>query len=127
MSISTRGLLAALTLITLTTQAHGWSFPFFGKDKSYADTRYPIVLVGGIIAFDEIAGLDYFYGIADDMRDYGADVYESNVSAMQSNEFRGEELITQIENYLAVTGAVRPHAPTIEAARGRIRRRRRAS
>ncbi|MCG8392062.1 MAG: triacylglycerol lipase [Pseudomonadales bacterium] len=105
MSISTRGLLTALTLITLTTQAHAWSFPFFGKDKSYADTRYPIVLVGGIIAFDEIAGLDYFYGIADDMRDYGADVYESNVSAMQSNEFRGEELITQIENYLAVTGA----------------------
>lgn len=103
MSIQLRGLLAALTLLVTTSQAHAW-WPF-GKDTSYADTRYPIVLVGGIIAFDDIAGVDYFYGIADNLRDYGADVYESNVSALQSNEYRGEELIIQIENYLAVTGA----------------------
>ena len=103
MSIRLRGLLAALTLLATTSQAHAW-WPF-GKDKSYADTHYPIVLVGGIIAFDDIAGVDYFYGIADNLRDYGAQVYESNVSALQSNEFRGEELIIQIENYLAVTGA----------------------
>ena len=103
MSITLRGLCAALILCATTSQAHAWWW--FGKDKSYADTRYPIVLVGGIIAFDDIAGIDYFYGIADDMRDYGAEVYESNVSALQSNEYRGEELIVQIENYLAVTGA----------------------
>ncbi|EKF75810.1 lipase [Alcanivorax hongdengensis A-11-3] len=103
MSIQIRGLLAALILLITTTQAQAWSL--FGKDKHYADTRYPIVLVGGIIAFDDIAGVDYFYGIADDLRDYGADVYESNVSAMQGNEYRGEELITQIEEYLAVSGA----------------------
>ena len=103
MSIQLRGLLAALTLLATTSQAHAW-WPF-GKDTSYADTRYPIVLVGGIIAFDDIAGVDYFYGIADNLRDYGAQVYESNVSALQSNEYRGEELIVQIENYLAVTGA----------------------
>jgi triacylglycerol lipase len=103
MSITARGLLMVTALVLSTSQAHAW-WPF-GKDTSYADTRYPIVLVGGIIAFDDIAGVDYFYGIADDMRDYGADVYESNVSAMQSNEYRGEELIEQIENYLAVTGA----------------------
>ncbi|MDX1804085.1 MAG: triacylglycerol lipase [Alcanivorax sp.] len=103
MSIITRGLLCGLFLTMITSQASAWSF--FGKDDHYADTRYPIVLVGGIIAFDNIAGVDYFYGIADDLRDYGARVYESNVSALQSNEYRGEELIRQIENYLAVTGA----------------------
>ena len=103
MSITARGLLMATVLVLSTSQAYAWSW--FGKDTRYADTRYPIVLVGGIIAFDDIAGIDYFYGIADDMRDYGANVYESNVSALQSNEYRGEELIIQIENYLAVTGA----------------------
>ena len=82
MSIIARGLLMVTALILSTSQAHAWSW--FGKDTRYADTRYPIVLVGGIIAFDDIAGIDYFYGIADDMRDYGADVYESNVSALQS-------------------------------------------
>lgn len=103
MSKSLRGLFVAFTLLITTSQAQAWWF--FGKDKSYADTRYPIVLVGGIIAFDDIVGIDYFYGIADDMRDYGAVVYESNVSALHNNEFRGEELIVQIENFLAVTGA----------------------
>ena len=103
MSIRYRGVLAALLLSLVTSQAHAWWF--FKKDTSYADTRHPIVLVGGIIAFDDIAGLAYFYGIADHLRDYGARVYESNVSGFQGNEFRGEELIEQIENYLAVSGA----------------------
>ena len=104
MSLSRHGLImATLMLLLSSTQAQAWWI--FGKDTSYAKTRYPIVLVGGIIAFDDIAGVDYFYGIADDMRSYGAKVYESNVSALQSNEYRGEELIKQIENVLAVTGA----------------------
>ncbi|MGB1221988.1 MAG: esterase/lipase family protein, partial [Alcanivoracaceae bacterium] len=102
MSITYRGLLAVLLLTVATSQANAW---WFFKKNNYAETRYPIVLVGGIIAFDDIAGLEYFYGIADHLRDYGADVYESNVSGLQGNEFRGEELITQIENYLAVSGA----------------------
>ena len=102
MSKPYRGLITAILLCAITTQANAWWF--FKKDTSYADTRHPIVLVGGIIAFDDIAGLSYFYGIADHLRDYGAQVYESNVSGLQGNEFRGEELITQIENYLAVTG-----------------------
>lgn len=95
-------LITALLIFIASNPASAW---WFGKDKHYAETRYPIVMVGGIIAFDEIAGIDYFYGIADELRDYGADVYESNVSGMQSNEYRGEELIQQIENYLAVSGA----------------------
>ena len=56
MSITLRGLCAALILCATTSQAHAWWW--FGKDKSYADTRYPIVLVGGIIAFDDIADVD---------------------------------------------------------------------
>ena len=70
----------------------------------YAKTRYPIVMVGGFLAFDSIFGIEYFYGVADNLRRYGATVYESDVSEFQTNETRGEELLAQIEEYLAVTG-----------------------
>lgn len=103
MSSRMRVLFTVLVLMLTTSQAHAWGF--FSWKKTYAETRYPIVLVGGIIAFDDIAGLSYFYGIADNLRNNGAQVFESNVSALQSSEFRGEELIQQIEDYLAVTGA----------------------
>ncbi|CBL44416.1 Lipase [gamma proteobacterium HdN1] len=73
--------------------------------STYAKTRYPIVMVGGFMAFDSILGIEYFYGVSDDLRKNGATVYDSNVSKFQTSEFRGEELIRQIEDYLAVTGA----------------------
>ena len=81
---------------------HAWFFS--SPNKSYADTEYPIVLVGGFFAFDAVVGIEYFYGIADDLRRYGAEVYETDVSEFQTNEFRGEELLKQIEDYLALTG-----------------------
>lgn len=73
--------------------------------STYAKTRYPIVLVGGFMAFDAMLGIEYFYGVSDELRKNGAVVLDSNVSKFQTNEFRGEELIRQIENFLAVTGA----------------------
>lgn len=73
--------------------------------KTYAQTQYPIVLVGGFLAFDSIFGIEYFYGIADDLRRNGAAVYETDVSELQDNETRGEELLAQIEEILAVSGA----------------------
>ena len=76
----------------------------FAISKDYAKTRYPIVLVGGFLAFDSIFGIEYFYGIADNLRRYGAEVYESDVSSFQTNETRGEELLSQIQDYLAATG-----------------------
>lgn len=73
--------------------------------KDYAKTRHPIVLVGGFLAFDSIFGIEYFYGIADDLRRNGARVYETDVSELQDNETRGEELLAQIEEILAISGA----------------------
>lgn len=73
--------------------------------KDYTKTRHPIVLVGGFLAFDSIFGIEYFYGIADNLRRYGATVYETDVSEFQDNETRGEELLAQIEEIIAVSGA----------------------
>lgn len=95
-------LLIAFLQLGIAGNAHSWIFS--SVNKSYTDTQYPIVLVGGFFAFDSVMGIEYFYGIADDLRRYGAEVYETDVSEFQTNEFRGEELLIEIENYLALTG-----------------------
>ena len=87
---------AALTLLPLQN-AHAQS--------TYAQTRYPIVLVHGIFGFDSALGVDYFYGIPGALRRDGANVYVAQVSAANSHEVRGEQLLAQVKNILAVTGA----------------------
>jgi len=73
--------------------------------KCYTETQHPIVLSHGFMGFDSILGLvDYWPGIVDRLEDGGATVYVSQVSAMNSSEVRGEQLITQIENFLAING-----------------------
>lgn len=100
---TSRAVLAALVFQCISiSYAQAWFFS--SPNKSYADTQYPIVLVGGFFAFDSILGIEYFYGIGDDLRRYGAEVYETDVSEFQTNEFRGEELLQEIEEYLAMTG-----------------------
>lgn len=95
-------ILLVLMQLGLASTAQAWFFS--SVNKSYAETQYPIVLVGGFFAFDSVMGIEYFYGIGDDLRRYGAEVYETDVSEFQSSEFRGEELLKEIENYLALTG-----------------------
>ncbi|HCE28673.1 MAG TPA: lipase, partial [Comamonadaceae bacterium] len=87
---------AALTLLPLQN-AHAQS--------TYTQTRYPIVLVHGIFGFDSALGVDYFYGIPSALRSDGAKVYVAQVSAANSHEVRGEQLLAQVKNILAVTGA----------------------
>jgi len=65
------------------------------------------VLVHGLFGFDSLFGLDYFYGIPDALRSGGAKVYVAQVSAANSTEVRGEQLLAQVRNILAVTGAAK--------------------
>jgi triacylglycerol lipase len=73
--------------------------------SSYAQTRYPIVLVHGLFGFDSFLGLDYFYGIPGDLSRNGARVFVAQVSAASSTEVRGEQLLAQVKNIMAITGA----------------------
>ena len=75
------------------------------QDATYADTRYPIVLVGGAFAFDRAMFVDYWFGISERLREAGADVYVTDLSSGQSNEVRCEELFEDVERILALTGA----------------------
>lgn len=73
--------------------------------NGYTQTRYPIVLVHGLFGFDSFLGLDYFYGIPSALRQDGARVFVAQVSAANSTEMRGEQLLAQVKNIMAITGA----------------------
>lgn len=75
------------------------------RAAGYTQTRYPIVLVHGLFGFDNIGPVDYFYGVASALRSGGAQVYFTQVSAANSTEVRGEQLLTQVKQILAATGA----------------------
>lgn len=88
-------MLVVLLLSTMTTV----------QANDDAATRYPIVFVHGIFGFDDIWGVDYFYGVPQALRDEGAKVYVASVSPANSTEFRGEQLRTFIQAVLAESGA----------------------
>ena len=48
-------------------------------------TRYPIVLVHGLLGFDSLFGVDYFYGIPSALTKDGARVFVAQVSAANSS------------------------------------------
>jgi triacylglycerol lipase len=91
-----RGLAFACASLALLHGAHA---------GTYTQTRYPIVLVHGLFGFDSALGVDYFYGIPEALRRDGAKVYVAQVSAANSTEVRGEQLLAQVKNILALTGA----------------------
>jgi triacylglycerol lipase len=91
----------SLLLIALTAlPAPSWA-------TGYTQTKYPIVLVHGLFGFDSLGPVDYFYGIASGLQSGGASVYVTTVSAANSTEVRGEQLLTQVKQILAATGATK--------------------
>ncbi|MDR7308187.1 triacylglycerol lipase [Rhodoferax saidenbachensis] len=86
----------ALCLLPATASAAG-----------YTQTQYPIVLVHGLFGFDNIGPVEYFYGIPSALRADGAKVYVVQVAAANSTEVRGEQLLTQVKQILAATGAAK--------------------
>ncbi|MBA5638450.1 triacylglycerol lipase [Duganella sp. LX20W] len=91
----------SLLLIALTAlPAPSWA-------TGYTQTKYPIVLVHGLFGFDSLGPVDYFYGIASALQSGGAKVYVTTVSAANSTEVRGEQLLTQVQQILAATGATK--------------------
>ncbi len=77
--------------------------------SNYAKTQYPIVFVHGFgLGFNRIGtdrvGLDYWYQIPQDLSRNGARVFSAELSAVGSNEIRGEQLLQQIDEVLALTG-----------------------
>ncbi|MAD43722.1 MAG: lipase [Oceanospirillaceae bacterium] len=93
---------AALTAALASGQAMAMSS---APETGYTETRYPIVLVHGFLGFDSVLGIEYFYKVAETLQEDGADVYTVSVSNTNFPEYRGEQLLQQVEQILALTGA----------------------
>ena len=74
-----------------------------------ARTRHPIVLVHGLMGWDNILGLDYWYKIPAALRRSGATVLVAKVSAVNDNQVRGEQLLKQLQEWQAAKGYARFH------------------
>lgn len=76
--------------------------------SSYAKTKHPTIFVHGMLGFNRIGtdafGLDYFYQILPDLARNGANVWAARVSPFNSSEIRGEQLLQQVDEVLALTG-----------------------
>ncbi|WP_083654981.1 triacylglycerol lipase [Burkholderia sp. SRS-W-2-2016] len=76
---------------------------------TYAQTRYPIILVHGLTGTANYFGaLPYWYGMQADLKSHGATVYVADLSGFQSDlgaNGRGEQLLAYVKQVLAVTGA----------------------
>ena len=90
--------LVAGLLISSSASAWWWN-------TGYTKTKYPIVMAHGMLGFDNVGPLDYFYGITDTLEDDGADVYVAHMSALGDQTLRGEQLLARVEEVLAITGA----------------------
>lgn len=96
---------ATLSLALAQPATAGW-FGWFDDDSDYAETEHPLVLVHGLSGFDDVFGfVQYFNGVPGALADEGAEVFVPQVSAANSTEVRGEQLLEQIQNYLATTDA----------------------
>ncbi|NHC02919.1 triacylglycerol lipase [Acinetobacter sp. 187] len=93
-----------------TTYASGLQSVTVNKPSSdYAKTKYPIVFNHGMFGFTRLGttslGVDYFYQVLPDLARNGATVYATQVSPLESTELRGEQLLQQVDEVLALTGA----------------------
>lgn len=74
------------------------------KDNSTA-TQYPVVMAHGLGGFNTLFGLlGYFNGIPQALMQGGTEVYVTKTSAIHDAEFRGEQLLQQVQTIAAVTG-----------------------
>jgi len=68
-------------------------------------TRYPLVLVPGMLGFIRLVLYPYWYGVVEALRRGGAVAIPVKVSPLHSSEVRGEQLLARIEEILKQTGA----------------------
>ncbi|MCH8499461.1 MAG: triacylglycerol lipase [Marinobacter sp.] len=67
------------------------------QSTSQASTRYPVVLVPGIFAFDSVGPFDYWYQIPRALERQGVEVYVAPINAFASSAERGAQLLDFLE------------------------------
>ena len=103
------GLLSTCALATTQTQAAASQIKSNYVASNYAKTKYPLVFAHGmggwIRAGTDELGVDYWYQILPDLARNGANAWATRVSPFNTSEVRGEQLLQQVGEILAITGA----------------------
>lgn len=83
-------------------------WPALAAAGDYCRTRHPIVLAHGMSGFDSILGIvDYWHRIPRALERDGARVFVTEVPQFNDTAVRGEALLAQIEEIVAITGAAK--------------------
>lgn len=97
-----------LACSSLSHSAAGLQTVNTNSKADYAKTKYPIVFVHGMFGFTRLGtaefGLDYWYQILPDLARNGATTFATQLSPLESTEVRGEQLLGQVEEVMAITG-----------------------
>lgn len=96
-------LLAASAFVAINVQAMSSAQ---ASPSGYTETQHPIMLVQGILAFDSIAGVEYWYKISEKLESEGATVYTAHINAFNGSVARGEQLIEELDNIRAVDPSI---------------------
>jgi triacylglycerol lipase len=94
-------------VITVASLCFPWAANAASKPTDAAksaQTKYPIVLVHGLLGFDRMLGTDYWYLVPSALRKAGATVLVAQVSAVNDNNVRGEQLLLQLKQWSAAKG-----------------------
>jgi triacylglycerol lipase len=86
-----------LVLSLAVASALTWVAPAAQAQDTYTKTKYPVVLVHGLLGFDALGPVQYFYGVPAELRRSGATVYTASVSQSNSTEVRGEQLLRELQ------------------------------
>lgn len=106
-SISLLGLVACIGFATSSVTAGVLSVNTTAQ-STYAKTKYPLLFTHGMFGFSRVGvaefGLDYWYQILPDLARNGATTFAAQISPLESTEVRGEQLLQQVEEVMAITG-----------------------
>ena len=78
--------------------------PLKEVDDLYTVTNNPVVLVHGLYGFTDMFGMEYWYDTTDILRQGGSEVFIARVAGAHTPEVRGEQLITQLEEFAITSG-----------------------
>lgn len=69
----------------------------------YTQTKNPVMLVPGVMAWDDIFGMEYFYRVADEIRKTSDQaVADVSLAAWQNTEDRGADLANKVLDFLII-------------------------
>jgi triacylglycerol lipase len=99
------GMASAATFYNCATNTGCVASAQISVSGNYAQTKFPLVLANGMSGFNTIGPINYWYGIPEDLTRNGSKIFVTKASAFNSSDIRGEQLLQQVADILALTNS----------------------